>query len=220
MNDIEQFKISVEIPISYIHLNTQEDRPLLIFFHGFADSSSAFLKRAYPDPNNKYEVLAINGPFPIPQNKDGIWKPAFGWYFSDFSNNTTYIHPQVAAKAVNDLLTHLNLQNRRKILIGFSQGAFFVPHLLPYLTKVERIVAIGAAYRPQDYPPVLDTVVDAIHGSDDEIITFKSAFTSFQSLKAKNPRGEFVEFKDMRHTMNTEARDWLSKRIDQVFDES
>lgn len=220
MDDLKKFATLLEIPISYLSINSGIDKPLLILFHGFADSASALLRRAYPDANEKYEILAINGPFPVPQNKDGIWRPAFAWYFSDFTNNINYISPQVAVKAVNDLLIHLNLQNRKKMLIGFSQGAFFIPHLLPTLKNVEHIVTIGAAYRPENYPEKLNVSIDALHGSDDNIIPLDKAYESFQSLKSKNPSGQFVEFKNMGHTMNTESRAWLSKKIDQVFSES
>lgn len=220
MNKLSEFTTSLDIPIRYEHINPGGDKPLLIFFHGFADSSSALLRRAYPEPNDKYEILAINGPFPVPQKRGDKWKYAYAWYFTDFSTVTSYISPQVAVRAVCDLLTKLNLHNRQKMLIGFSQGAFFIPHLLPKLSNVKHVVAIGAAYRPEDYPATLNITIDALHGSHDEVISLDKAYESFQSLKIKNPKGEFIEFKDMGHTMNAESREWLSKKIDQVFNES
>lgn len=217
MEESKKFITSLEIPITYINSSLGNDKPLLVFLHGFADSASAFLRRAYPLPNDDYEILAINGPFPVPQKKDGIWKHAFAWYFSDFATNTTFIHPKVAVKAINDLLTHLNLNERKKMLIGFSQGGFFIPHLLPTLKNVKHVVSIGAAYRVEDYPEVLNVSVDALHGTNDDIISLTSAAASFQSLKAKNPKGEFKVFSEMGHTMNTEARTWLGNKIDEVF---
>lgn len=217
MEDAKKFSTLIEIPITYVNFNVGQDKPLLIFLHGFADSASAFLRRAYPQPSDKYEILAINGPFPVPQKKDGIWKHAFGWYFSDFLTNTTFIHPKVAVKAVNDLLTNLNLNERKKMLIGFSQGGFFIPHLLPTLKNVEHVVSIGAAYRAEDYPSVLNVTVDALHGTNDDIISLASAAASFQTLKVRNPIGEFKAFTEMGHTMNSEARTWLSNKIDEVF---
>lgn len=217
MEEVKKFSTSLEIPITYIHFNPGQDKPLLIFFHGFADSASAFLRRAYPHSGENYEILAINGPFPVPQKKDGIWKHAFAWYFSDFATNTIFIHPRVAGKAVTDLLTELQLNERKKMLIGFSQGGFFIPHLLPILQNVQHVVSIGAAYRIDDYPSVLNVTIDALHGTEDDIISLTSAAASFQSLKSRNPKGKFVEFKEMGHTMNAEARTWLSQKIAEVF---
>ena len=69
MENLNKFSTSLEIPITYIHSNLSGDKPLLIFFHGFADSASAFMRRAYPQVSENYEILAINGPFPVPQKK-------------------------------------------------------------------------------------------------------------------------------------------------------
>ena len=184
MEALQKFSTSLEIPITYVHINPNQDKPLLIFFHGFADSASAFLRRSYPEPGDQYEVLAINGPFPVPH---GIWKHAFAWYFFDYATNTNSIHPRVAAKAVNDLLIELDLVNRKKILIGFSQGGFFIPHLLSTLANVEHVVSIGAAYRIEDYPQDFNVTIDALHGTQDNTITLNKAAASFQTLKSKNP---------------------------------
>lgn len=216
-DELQIFNISLGIPISYQHFNQGADKPLILFFHGFADSAKALLRRAYPVANEKYEVLAINGPFPVPQKKDGIWKYAFAWYFSDYTTHTTYIHAKTSVRPVNELLSHLNLQNRRKFIVAFSQGAFFVPHLLPTLIGVEHVVTIGAYYRPEDYPDVLGVTVDALHGTKDDVIFVEKSRESFERLKVKNPNGQFVEFDNLGHTMNDETRKWLSQKINQVL---
>jgi predicted esterase len=214
---MEKFTTSLEIPITYIHLSHGENKPLLVFVHGFADSAQAFLRRAYPEVTGAYEILAINGPFPVPQKKGDEWKHAFAWYFADFAKGTTYIAPQVAVKAVEDLLKNLNLEKRQKMLIAFSQGGFFVPHLLPKLQNVKHVVTIGAAYRTEDYADSLTMPLDALHGSEDEVIALSRAKESFEVLKIKNPNGEFVEFSGMKHSMNDGARLWLKQKINKVL---
>ncbi|MBY0553091.1 hypothetical protein K2P97_01095 [bacterium] len=215
--ETKKIDISVDIPMTYEHTNLGESKPVLMFFHGFADSAEALLRRAYPQVSEKYEILAINGPFPVPQKKANEWRPAFAWYFFDFKKNKAFIPPQQAAEAVQLLVKKLNLENREKFLVGFSQGGFFIPFLLPYLQSVKHIVTIGAAYRPDDYHEKLNFAVDAIHGSEDEVIGLQRAKETFALLKDKNPFGEFVEFKGLGHTMNDESRQWLASKIDQVF---
>ncbi len=215
---LEQLQINSEIPMSYHHLNQGEDKPLLIFLHGYADSARSLLRRAYPERNEKYEVLAINGLFPVPQKKDNEWKQAFAWYFADFSSNSVLIHPEISAKAVSHLIEKLNLQNREKIVIGFSQGGFFIPFLIPYLSHVKHLIALGAAYRQQDYTEQLLVPLDAMHGIDDEIISFETAKSSFQEfVNHKNPNGKFYGFKGLKHTMNDESRFWLKQKIEEIF---
>jgi predicted esterase len=209
--------ISVDIPMTYHRINVGDSKPLIIFFHGFADSAEALLKRAYPNVSEIYEILAINGPFPVPQKKAEEWKPAFAWYFFDVKHEKAFISPTGAVNGVQSLLKKLNLENRKKFLVGFSQGAFFVSHLLHVLSEVQHVVCIGAACRAEDYPALLNFNVDAIHGKEDLVITIERAQQSFNQLKSKNPKGEFIKFEGLGHSMNDESRQWLANKIDQVF---
>ncbi|MBC7741133.1 MAG: hypothetical protein H7061_02975 [Bdellovibrionaceae bacterium] len=211
-------QVSSEIPMTYYHLNAGEGKPLLLFFHGYSDAAQAFLKRAFPSLNQRYEILAVNGLFPVPQKKDNVWKQAFAWYFADFSSNSVLIHPQVSAKAVTHLIEKLDLAERPKILIGFSQGGFFLPFIFPKLKNVKHLIAIGAAYREQDYDTKLSVPLDALHGDQDEIIPIELAEKSFKALsKNINPHGKFHQFAGLGHTMNDEARAWLKTRIEEIL---
>ncbi len=220
MDEIETKKMSIssEIPVTYHLLNPCKDKPLLIFFHGYSDSAKGILRRAFPDLDSKYEILAINGLFPVPQKKDEVWKQAFAWYFADFSKNSVLIHPEISAKAVVHLIKQLGLQDRKKILIGFSQGGFFIPHVLPFLKNVVHLFGIGAAYREEDYTTKLSIPLDAIHGTEDEVIPCDLSEKSFlKFVETKNPDGKFHRFAGLKHTMNDEARSWLRNRIDEVL---
>ena len=220
MSEIKINKISInsEIPITYHHLNAGDDKPLLVFFHGYSDSARGILRRAFPDLDSKYEILAINGLFPVPQKKDDGWKQAFAWYFADFSKNSILIHPEISAKAVIHLIEQLGLQERKKVLIGFSQGGFFIPFVLPFLKNVVHLFGIGAAYREEDYSEKLSIPFEALHGTDDEVIPCDLSEKTFRKfIEKKNPEGKFHRFAGLKHTMNDESRLWLKKRIDEVL---
>lgn len=218
MHEENLLEIKSVLPISYIHLNKSSDKPLLLFFHGYQDSAKSFLKRAYPDLDEKFEVLAINGLFPTPERRSNEWRRAYAWYFADFSKKTMLRHPDISVGAVKQLLEHLQLHKRPKILIGFSQGGFFIPYLLPELRQVKAIVTVGAAYREEDYSASVQIPFDAIHGNKDEIITLEAARSSFENFVSKKcPQGKFHEIADLAHTMNTEARNLLKEKINQVF---
>lgn len=218
--EIRRKEIKSEIPITYHHLNQDSqslEKPLLIFFHGYSDSAKGLLRRAFPSLDQKYEILAINGLFPLPQKKEDGWKPAFSWYFADFLTNSVLIHPEVSAKAVTHLIEDLGLQERKKVLLGFSQGGFFIPFVLPKLKNVVHLFGIGAAYREEDYNEKLTVPLDALHGTDDEVVPYKFSEESFENFVAKkNPKGRFHRFEGLKHTMNDEARLWLKQRLDEV----
>lgn len=216
--EMKKMEINSEIPVTYHHINAGKDKPVLIFFHGYSDSGRSFLKRAFPHLDDRYEILAINGLFPVPQKKDNVWKQAYAWYFADFSTNSVLIHPDISAKAVHHLIQHLGLEQRKKILIGFSQGGFFLPFVFRYLKNVHYIFTVGSAYREEDYSEKLTIPLEALHGSDDEIISLEMAQKSFKKfVTKKNPFGKFHSFPGLKHTMNDEARKWLKNRIDEVL---
>lgn len=220
MNEVEMKKttISSDIPMTYHHLNLGSEKPLLVLFHGYSDSARSFLRRAIPDLDEKYEILAINGLFPVPQKKDNVWKQAFAWYFADFSTNSILIHPEISAKAVSHLIETLGLADRPKILLGFSQGGFFLPFILPRLKNVLHLFGIGAAYREEDYAEKLTIPLEALHGLEDDVISCEISKKSFEKFVAtKNPHGKFHTFENLKHTMNDESRAWLKKRIEEVL---
>lgn len=216
--EIKKILINSEIPVTYHHFNAGEQKPLLVFFHGYSDSARGILRRAFPDLDSKYEILAINGLFPVLQKRDDGWKQAFAWYFADFSKNSVLIHPEISAKAVIHLIEQLGLKDRKKVLIGFSQGGFFIPYVLPFLKNVVHLFGIGAAYREEDYSVKLAVPLEALHGTEDEVIPCDLSEKSFlKFVEKKNPQGKFHRFAGLKHTMNDEARNWLKNRIDEVL---
>lgn len=210
--------VEVSIPLTYAHHNPGAGKPLLVFLHGYTDNGASFLRRAFPSLDPRFEILAPNGLFPLPvQASNNIWKPAFAWYFADYAKKRVLIPPQVSAESVLHLIDKLNLSDRPKILVGFSQGGFFLPHLFPKLSHVKKMFAIGAGYRRQDYPDQLPCTLDALHGTDDQIVLCANSKEHFGHLADINPSGVFQEFAGLGHTMNDESRNWLRQKIDEIF---
>ncbi len=211
--------LPVDLPVTYLHLNAGADKPLLLFFHGYEDTGAGVVRRTLSDPSlfERYEILAPNGLFPVPVRVDGGFKQTHAWYFADFSRKQVLIPPQISASAVSRLVTQMGLQSRPKVLIGFSQGCFFLPFVLPHLQNVKKLIGIAGGYRTADYPETLSVTVDALHGTEDAVVTMEFAREGFEKLAAKNPKGTFHRFEGLKHTMNDEARQVLKKKIEDVF---
>jgi predicted esterase len=214
MHLYQKTKIITELPMSYLNLEKGADKPLLLFVHGFTDTAHGFLRRAYPEEaiDSRFEILAPNGIFPVPQKIDKGWREAYAWYFSE-SRDSAIVPPSVGAEAVDKLLLQLNLQEREKIIVGFSQGGFLIPHLLQKLKHVKKAIGIGCLYRVEDYPDSLSTVIDGIHGTADAVVAFDRGRDSFAALKAKNPLGQFHAIESLGHTMSDESRALLKRLI-------
>jgi predicted esterase len=221
---IEKHETSLNIPVSYVHLNKSEnassDKPLVLMFHGFADSAKSLLKRAFDEIPNDVEILAINGPFPIPQKKENKWLHAYAWYFLDFETREVHIHPNVGVSAVHNLLVHLGFENRPKIIIGYSQGGFFIPYLIKSLKNIKQIFSVGCYYRVEEYPSNQKIKIDALHGAQDNVVSFEQAEQTFAQLKQeKIIDGNFLGLTSMGHNFNGESRLWLKNNLARALKE-
>ncbi len=209
-----QYELS--IPSSYLHENAGESKPLLLMIHGYADSAPSFVRRAFAEPDPKFEILAPNGPFPLPQRVNNEWREAYGWYFADLSLNIIYIHPAVAAGAIAGLIRRLNLEERPKILCGFSQGGYFLPHLAHQLKNVQRLIMIGAGFHPEYFRKYdLRLPVTAIHGDADEVVPLKDAQEGFAGLGEWNAGGRLIVLPGMTHSINDAGREALQAVLDE-----
>ncbi len=197
----------LRVPSTYLHENRGANKTVLILLHGFSDSASSFLRRAFGEPYPDFEIFAPNAPFPQPQRQGGEWKEAYAWYFADLAKDKIYIHPAVAAGAVAGLVGRLGLAERPKVLCGFSQGGYFLPHLASELKNVRRLIAVGAGFHPEYFARYhLRLPVSAIHGTDDEVIPLGEAKDDFRRLGEWNTGGIFTEVPGMSHALNEEGR--------------
>jgi predicted esterase len=205
----------LEVPGSYVHENANPGKTLLLLTHGYADTGASFLRRTLPNLDDRFEILAPNGPFPLPQRVDGQWKEAYGWYFADISANRIFVHPQVAAGGVAGLVRKLGLEERPKILLGFSQGGYFLPHVARELKRVKRLIVIGAGFHPQFFPEfgLANTPVDAIHGDADDVIPLAEAKGDFERLP-QGTRGAFHVIPGMTHVIDDNGRAALAKLLE------
>lgn len=213
----EKIIINADLPMTYLHQQKGKGKPVLIFLHGYTDNGPSLLRRCFSESDDRFEVLAPNGLFPTPLKAGNGWKEAYSWYFIDFDTNTVIVPADIAVKAIQELIEKLDLVDRDKIVVGFSQGGFLVPKLLPVLKNVKKVIGIGCGYRVGEYPDSPHFTVDAIHGDADAIVPYQRAFDSYKTLLEKKISGNFVSIKGLAHTMNDEARAVFKKMISEIF---
>jgi predicted esterase len=206
-----------DLPFGF-HLRPGPENALALFLHGYTDSGASFLRRAVRDAAPPYALLAPNGPFPVPVKRGDEYKEAYAWYFWDYAVDAVIMPPSIAVDLLGQLLGDLGHRDTPKVLIGFSQGGFLMPHLLPHLKNVRGLIAVGSSFRPEDYPPALDIPVHAIHGAADTIIDPVRARQQFNLLKNSHPHdGAFHLIPGLGHTVNEEASALLLATIASCF---
>ncbi len=205
----------ITVPHKYLHLQQGEGKPLLLLVHGFADSGPGFLRRVAPILSERFELLAPNGLFPQPVKHEDRWKEAYAWYFADLAARKFYVHPDVSARALASLVRKLGLENRPKVLLGFSQGGWFLPYLAKELQYVEKMIMIGSGFRAEDFSQFgLELPVFALHGAADEVVPALRSQEEFAQLGSANKGGTFTLVPGMTHTIDDQGRAYLKELLD------
>ena len=231
----QKIEIPTTLPLIYLHWPAEVASPtaattpttsaskkrLVLFLHGYTDSARSFLKRAWPERAPEYDVLAPNGPFPVPVKSEAGYKPAYAWYFLDESPRAavekTGIPPAVSIEMLLHLIQHLGLDDHEKVIVGFSQGGLLAPRLALKLKNVRRIIGIGTNYQSPDYAKIPHIPVDAIHGDKDSVLPLVHIEKGLRSIQELGFHTELFVMKDLEHTMNDEARAKLKERVALAF---
>lgn len=213
--DLKHF--SVNLPITYRHdpvdtlsLDSPPAKELILGLHGFTDSAKA-LQRRLGDFSSLSSAARLfpNGPFPLPVRIEGGYKEAYAWYFFDMDRNRVVISPDPALTLIQSLVRELGYEDTPKTLIGFSQGGFLAPFLAASLKNVRRMICIGSGYRVDDYVSLGELQVFGLHGEKDEVISVERSRQQFQALQNAGVKGQWIEFKDLKHSMDDASRSRL-----------
>ena len=208
----------MNLPVSFQHFVYGADDRLVLFLHGYTDSGSSFVRRALRSKEPKFSLLAPNGPFPLPVKSGEAYKEAYAWYFWEAASDRILIHPHVAAKFLCELVDQSGYKETPKVIVGFSQGGFLAPYVLPELRNVKGIVSLGAAYREEAYPATNPFPLVAIHGVKDTIIPIERSEESFRVLLSTGKiTGEYHRIEGLDHNINAEASDLLMAKTEELF---
>jgi predicted esterase len=199
--EIKHHLINVPLTINYWQSDgTGSDKSAVLFLHGYSDSARSFLRRlGFWEKELPFGVIAPNAPFPVPVKDGTFYKEAFSWYFMDSSRKSVLIAPEVAVKLLVDFFRDQGWLEKKIIVVGFSQGGFLAPRLVPALKNIERIICVGSRYRADAYSDWRGVRVDAVHGASDEVINPGEAQSDFEALDLNKYGGSFHVIENMTH---------------------
>ena len=179
---LSQAHVDLSFPVSYVFNPASDSTRGLMVLHGFSDHAESVTKRLI-GKNTTIEgatLLAPNALFPAPVKKGDEYKEAYSWYFRDPKTGMQMSSPEFAAAAVVKLVNHLDLNHLTWVVLGFSQGGFFAPHLIRAGLNIKTIIAVGAAFRPEAYQGLKPFRLHAIHGQDDQVVEHEVSKNSFE----------------------------------------
>lgn len=192
------------MPIRY-HLDAPKGPGVVLCMHGYQDHALSMLRRIgwWEREDLPFQVLALNGPFPVPLWTGDGFKEAYSWYFRDTSRDLDFVSPMTTAMRLKTLIDDLGLHQVPKVLFGFSMGGFLAPYMATQLYGVKGIIGLGCGYNSEIYEKCKPLHVHAVHGSKDERIPVEPARADFQKVLQFGHTGKFHLVPDLTHRVET-----------------
>lgn len=181
-----------------------QDGPLIIFLHGYAQNSKSFFDEIKSIIPENCATLFPNGPFPMPGQTRTIDNLGHAWYFYDSINDQYYIPYSISSELIKSLIENLKLEQREKIIVGFSQGGYLAPFVAEELSFVRHVVCINSSSRYEYMKKTdHDFLVHAINGADDNMVDPSLARERHEKLSSLNRQGEFTLLPNTGHRINS-----------------
>jgi predicted esterase len=156
---------------------------VILLLHGLGERGKRIFRKLLPYLPTHSLVIAPNGPFPIPRNKEGRMDYGHSWYFYDKFEAKYFINQDLAKYWLRDLVKIENPKNLPVTIIGFSQGGYLAPLAGSEIPQTKMVIGLACEFRTTliHKKPPFDLI--AIHGKDDEIISVTSAEAEISALK-------------------------------------
>lgn len=187
------------LPIRY-HLTEKKGDGVVICLHGYQDHALSMLRRIgwwHVEP--PFQVLGINGPFPVPLWTKLGFIEAYSWYFRDSATHIMLAHPMATASVLQRFVSEAGLLETPKVLFGFSQGGFLAPYLASKLENVRGIIGLGCGYSDEAFSVCPPLEVHALHGDQDERVALDNSRRDFEKIKQYGHHGTFHEIPGLTH---------------------
>jgi predicted esterase len=169
-----------------VYTNSCTDfKAIILLLHGYSEEGQTIYKRLNDHLPQDHLVVAVDGLFPLVDRFPLDTKPTdkkllrgYAWYFYDAVHDKYLIDYDVAASALNSLLTTLNPQQKEITIIGYSQGGYLAPFIAAKNKNASYVIGVNCSYRHDLFPQNFwdrNIRVDAIQAEDDPIIDIESS---------------------------------------------
>jgi len=189
----------IEVPYTLIETGEKEEKPLLIYFHGFGENNEQFKKRCDTLLNLKAYHLFIQGPYPIydrSRNKNvSDWGRA--WYLYDGNRGQFIKSLELASEFVQEVVDKLLpvIQVNRIGVLGYSMGGYLAGYFaLTRWKHVNDLAVVGARIKTEvlndNWENLQHMNIAAFHGKNDVKVKAAPQAREIKLLKEKGIKAE------------------------------
>ena len=210
-------RIEIQVPLvcDYVIRKPESGsaRETFLLLHGYSESAEKIFKKLIPVLPSDATVIALNGPFPLPEKKDDGYRVGFSWYFYDPKSGEYYLDMTTAIDFVVRALEALQLHLAPMTVIGFSQGGYLAPFVAQKLSSVKRVIGIGNEFLADELAGPLNFRMDQIMGALDPIINPSEARARFDQVKLKSRGGKFILLPETAHRIDEHVQKSLGELL-------
>jgi predicted esterase len=197
-------KIPGVLVCDYVRRKVENPRGAVLLLHGYQESGERIFRRLESSIPPDLDVVAPNGPFPLPERVEEGYRVGFSWYFYDDLKDEYFIDPEVAVVYLRNLIHDLGLARCPIRAIGFSQGGYLAPFLAGTDLHLKHVIGIGCRFLEDELPRMQGVRLDQIHGGRDDRVPIADAQRSHGILVSRGVSGEFRTFPEAGHRITPE----------------
>ena len=191
-----------------------------LLLHGYAERGEKIFNRIAPILPSNGEIIAPNGPFPLPgrfplsvAREEQQFVQSFAWYFYDRATERFFIDYAIPARLLGNLMKQWD--DLPVTIIGYSQGGYLSLFAAQEIPRCDHIIGINGAWRDDKLPQDLSLKlrIDSINGERDEIVDPQRAQKAHQRLLARGANGAFYSIKGEEHRWGEGLKNKLQQII-------
>jgi len=175
---------------------------VFLLLHGYKQDGDFIFEQLRSILPDDCAIVAPNGPFIVPVQKDEGFVPKYAWYFFDPYKKTYYINFDPAANYLKDILVDLDIYRKPITVIGYSQGGYLAPKLSELLDSIDTVIGLACVFRTARFEFKQKVMINQINSVDDSIIDYETAKEQFQELRDKGNVGQFITLNDVGHRLD------------------
>lgn len=179
-----------------------------VLLHGFKQTGRFIFEKIRPLLPDDVAIIAPNGPFFIPVEKNHGYSMRYSWYFFDSIQKKYLVDYGPAADYIKSILDQMNLIKERITIIGYSQGGYLAPKIAETIPSVDVVIGLACVFRNQYFNIRSSTTFHQINSSTDAIIDIAQANSEFNELGRRGNLGHFIELNGPDHLL---GRDYLAE---------
>ncbi len=192
----------------------ESPKRVILLLHGLGQRGKRIYRKLLAHLPSDALIIAPNGPFPIPRQKEGKTDFGHSWYFYDKHEGSYFISMDLSIHWLRDLLKIENPLRLPVTIIGFSQGGYMSPHVGMAIPETQLVIGLACEFRSNFIHQMPSFKLIAVHGELDEIVAPSAQKSEIDSLKMIGIEIDYHLIPNTGHEITTEMAKMVNSLLE------